>query len=371
MKIAICSNFSYPHTGGSEIVIHQISKRLVSRFNHEVRVYSLNAKGIVPCDGVIYCQSGSFPSLLRSLQAFQPDHTFIYSDCFVHWDEFVKHSHEVPGTKSIAMVGMNHMRGKIGSLRQFLAKQDQFSVITHSACYEDYIGCTSRNIPVRVISNGSDIDEFDKNTYDFRKEKGITAKHILLCVSNFFPGKGQEHLPLVYSQLMKKREDWLSIIICSTVDFRLANTLEKAVRSSMLKMKIPCTIYKDIPREQVVGAFKQSSLFVFPSQKEVSPIVILESQTCKLPWLSLPVGNVRDLKGGLIVPSLARNPLGFAKVTNETIGSFVEQIDRLLSDEAARILLGQEGRKQIEESYDWNKIVDEYNEVFTHARSPS
>lgn len=368
MRIALCSNYSHPNVGGSEKVILQISESMVLKYGHTVRVFSLNVKNSIEYNGVSYCSCNSFPNLLHSLIKFQPDHTLVYSDCFVYWDEFVKHSHEVPGRKSIALVGMNHMRSKLGSLIRFREKLNQFTVITHSNIYDDYITCSCNNIPVTVIPNGIGLREFDNNTSDFRKKYSVSDKHIILCVSNYFPGKGQEYLTPIYLKLKEKRSDWVAVMISSTVNFGFAGILEKNVKNSMSIAKIPVKFFKDLPREDVVGAFKQASVFAFPSQKEVAPIVVIEAQACCLPWVSMPVGNVRDLRGGVVAPYSVRNHLGFIKCTGETQQFFVNKIDELISNEEKRVLLGGAGRKQIVEDYNWDKIADKYNEVFSNAR---
>ena len=75
MRLGICSNFSFPSVGGSEVVIHHIAKRLVKDYDYEVIVFAFNVDKEVIYEGVKYikCQKGVF--FLNQIN--ECDHLFI------------------------------------------------------------------------------------------------------------------------------------------------------------------------------------------------------------------------------------------------------------------------------------------------------
>ena len=369
MKLAIACNHSFPHIGGSEKVIHQIAQYLTIYFKWDVSIFSRFINKKIDHEGVKYipCKNG----FVSQLKKHKPDHTLIYSDCFNYWDDFLNHIESIPGTKSVALVGMNHMVGNRGSFKTFLSKAraGKITSITHSDNYQDYIKCVSNNIDVCVIPNGVDISEFDNNKTNFRNEYNLDDRKIILCVSNYFPGKGQEHLLRVFSDLKKRiyQNNWQCVMISSTVNFLPSRILHKRVKNSMKQLGNNIKFIHDISRKHVVAAFNSASVFVFPSQKEVAPLVLLESQACKLPWIAMPVGNARLLDGGIILPSPGANRLGFASYSDETYTAFTDEIVSLLFNEERNKEIGDKGRSQIESKLNWSKIVEQYNEVFSRA----
>jgi glycosyltransferase involved in cell wall biosynthesis len=370
MKLAIACNHSFPHIGGSEKIVHQIAEHMTRLFDWDVCVFSRSIIKKIDHEKVRYIPCQKTPDgFISQLKKFGPDHTLVYSDCFNYWDDFLKNLEFISGTKSISLVGMNHMAGRRGSFKMFLSKarDGRIMTITHSDNYRDYIKCSTSGIDVNVIPNGVDISEFDSDEINFRDVYNLDNRNIILCVSNYFPGKGQEHLPRVLLGL-KKRHDWQCIMISSSVNFMPSKILQKHVKRLMKPLGNNVKFIQDIPRSHIVAAFNSASMFVFPSQKEVAPLVLLEAQACRLSWIAMPVGNARLLNGGIILPSPGLNKLGFSSYSPETYRVFTNEIETLLDDPTRRKTLGSNGRNQIECEFNWSIIADQYNEVFSNAK---
>jgi glycosyltransferase involved in cell wall biosynthesis len=361
MKVVICCNHSYPHCGGSETVIKNMAEYGVY-YGHKVIVLSRTVKDPFKHNGVKYqpCPANA-DQFLNHLKKIDPDHVHVYSDCFTYWPDILKNAENIKATKSIALVGMNYMLQSQGRLKQFVKKHHQFTVITHSDKYVDYKKCQVKNIPVTVIPNGVDVREFDNNQETFLKKD----KYNILCVSNFFPGKGQEHLIHILKLLANKRDDFRAIFMSSTVNFPYSCILSRAAKRALESSSFDYKFYVDKDREKVVAAFNEADVFAFPTQKEVAPLVALEAQASRTPWVSLPVGNMRELRGGIIIPYHSIDQHGYARYSHDTYEKFVEEIDNLLNNDFSRQILGDEGRQQVLDNYDWSIIGQKYNEVFT------
>jgi glycosyltransferase involved in cell wall biosynthesis len=119
------------------------------------------------------------------------------------------------------------------------------------------------------------------------------------------------------------------------------NTLDPSKRDRVI-------LRVGVPREQISGIVKSSSIYMMTSTWEAFPISILEAMAAGVPYISSDVGIVKYLGGG-IVP--------------KTQDEFVQNLERLASDDAYRIGLGEEGRKEACEKYKISKKVDQLEEI--------
>lgn len=357
MKIVICCNHSFPHVGGSEKVVQQIAESSVA-FDHNVYVISRSLTKDLVNNNVKYVKcANSGIDFIKQLKKLNPDHIHVYSDCFLYWNDII-HAN-IDATKSIALVGMNHMRESRRTMQAFLRNKDEFTVITHSDNYVDYNKCLAKGVSPVVIPNGVDIEEFDHNTTEFNKK----GKKTVLCVSNFFPGKGQDHLVKILDLLANKRDDFRAVFVSTSINFAFARILERQVKNLLQNSKFEYDFLQNISREQTVAAFKHADVFAFPSQKEVAPLVLIESQAARVPWVSLPVGNARELKGGVIVPHAGIDSRGYARYSNDCYDNYTKNLDDMLNGLNVDGLVS-EGREQVEKIYSWSKIGSLYNKVF-------
>jgi len=368
MRIVIVANHSYPHVGGTEIVIQSIAEGLSRKFGHKCFIISKSLnKNMIKHNGVkiIKCYN-KFDNFLGQLESLSPDRILVYSDCFCFWPDLLKIAPYFPNNAkcSLFTVGLNFLLSKPQKLSLFKDKKVSFQVITHSDNYIDYIKCKSIDIPVNVVHNGVDLSEFVLKGESFKKKYKIKTKKIVLCVSNFFPGKGQDYLLPILNNTYRKLGDFTAVFICTSVNFFVANNIKQNFQRKLKQLKIPSVLLLDIPRQDVVNAFLESDVFVFPSLKEVAPVVILEAMSAKLPWIALPVGNIPQLSGGMMVPTRGKNSQGFYFFGAETQVNFEQRIVDILTDTALGLKLGQEGRQLIEEQYNWDVIIPKYNDLF-------
>jgi glycosyltransferase involved in cell wall biosynthesis len=370
MKLGIFSNFgsgnklSGSHEGGSECVLKHVSEILTSDYNYKVSIYAYNYHQQSICDGVNLIPCKRDGSILIS-QINENDAVLVYSDSTWNMGDIIRNIKNIDCKVSLALVGAYFLQSH-PDIADILKKNiNKFNLITHSSITPDYKWCIDNNLPVRVISNGIDLKEFD-NDINFREKYKIKEKYIILNVSNFFFGKNQIILPLICNKLSKYIDDFIFVQISSTIDYKYDKIfLEKTKRLSSGKI----LFLRDIPREDTVAAFKCSDLFLQTSQKEVAPLVILESRAAGLPWISMDVGNVESIPGGIIINNPIYDEKGYKIVSDKIIDKFVSNIKYVLlgasaiTGQSIRKELIRDGQKNIE-AIDWKEIVSEYNEVF-------
>jgi len=371
MRLVVGVNHAAPfHVGGSEKVVEQITESMSNDYGMDCHVLAKYADGVVTRNGVKIQKTRDQESVfLRQLEDLKPDHFHVYSDSFVYWSSVVRNAEKIKADKSIALVGMNYMRSNPEIGRLFKTKKDQFKVIAHSENYLDYQTCDAMDIPVNVIPNAINLTEFCDQGISFRKKYGIKTENLILCVSNFFPGKGQEHLHFILRSLWDRRKDFTAVFVCSTVNFQPANVLRMRHSQVMSKAPYPNRVLVDISRSDTIQAFRESDLFAFPSQIEVAPLVILEAMSVGLPWVSLNVGNVPTLSGGTVVYGEKKSQ-GKWQYSVSMYKDFTDKLDILLSDNELRKQRGEEGKQQILAKYDWSQVRKQYYKIFTGEESP-
>jgi glycosyltransferase involved in cell wall biosynthesis len=362
MQIGISVNHSFPHCGGSEKVVQQISESLVSSFSVGCHVFSGTTKKTFTHNGVNYhpvVDRGQ--AFIKDTQNAGIDSMLVYSDYFKHWPIMVNNPKKLGYKLTLATVGLNASLDKPLLLKRLKDYKDHISVITHSDNYQDFQVCKAKSITPTVIPNGVDLKEFDIEFGSFRKKYDLQDKKIILCVSNFFPGKGQEYLPEICKRL--KVKDYCLVMVYSTPSFQAAQILEQRFTAIATREGVIYKMCKDLPREDVVSAFVDSDAFVFPTQKEVAPLVVLESMAAKTPWVSMPVGNVRKLAGGVIIPSNGKDPLGNCVYNNDVYDMFAEYLTKIINDEDFSRSLSDQGFSLVESDYNWDRIFKSYYDI--------
>jgi glycosyltransferase involved in cell wall biosynthesis len=248
---------------------------------------------------------------------------------------------------------------------EYLSRYDE--VIYLSDCYQDRRFAEEHGLsPGVVIGNGADEAEFGTRTTGFRDAHGVAEKRLFICVANLMPLKGQK---LVYDAFMRaKVDDAALVFLGSEVNRYVSGRMRTApgrletlrrrkniLRYERERLVLPSRpgttvlVLAGVPRDLVVGAYHEADLFLFGSQVECAPLVILEAMASRTPWISTPVGNVADLAGGIVVADE---------------NGMAEQIDRLSGDALARSDLAERGHDAWKTSYTWEAVADKYDLLY-------
>ncbi|HUS51057.1 MAG TPA: glycosyltransferase, partial [Candidatus Paceibacterota bacterium] len=124
---------------------------------------------------------------------------------------------------------------------------------------------------------------------------------------------------------------------------------------------------RNIPREDVLAAFCQSRLFLSASGKEVFPITILECMASRLPWVSMDVGIVEQMKGGWVIKNTKVDDKGYKVFTKDILDKYVNKVSSLLGGDRLQEDISDildEGEREIEEIYNWKNICEKYYNIF-------
>src|SRR5262249_54379738 len=144
-----------------------------------------------------------------------------------------------------------------------------------------------------VIPNAAAEEEFLPPAIGFREKYGIKTLHMILCVANHYHQKGHAQVIRWFKAL--NRADATLVIIGQNV---AGECYAQCVASAQDARNI--LLLTDAPREWVVSAYKEADLFLFGSEVECFPLVILETMAARTPFVATDAGNVAELPGGVV-----------------------------------------------------------------------
>jgi glycosyltransferase involved in cell wall biosynthesis len=117
-------------------------------------------------------------------------------------------------------------------------------------------------------------------------------------------------------------------------------------------------VLADPPRGGVLEAYADADVFLFCSRVECSPIVLFEALAAGLPFVSVDVGNAREIAawsgGGVVVQS-----------DDDLPGA----VGALLADSERRRELGERGRAAWRQHFTWEAVAARYEAVYAKVRA--
>ncbi len=361
--------FYAPHTGGAEEVIRQLSERLARR-GHQVTVATtkLPERNFSELNGVEIKEFDVAGNFARGFQGkdinryidFTSSNQFdvMFNYAAQQWATdlaFISLKSPVAGRVNfIAPCGYSALSdAKTLRLPQFakyfneiipayLPKYD--AAIYHSSLYKDYEYAQNHGFTNSIIiPNGTCEEEFStRPILDFRQKYGISTKYLGLCVANFYPAKGHQRVIEAVRQM--NRPDFTLVFVGKE------GQLLPQLKAQAVGLNICFCV--NIPREDTVAAYQSADLFLFGSEVEASPLVIIEAKASATPFITTDCGNVREWKGGVVC----------------TPNKMASYANALLDNESARKQIAQEGWTEWKEKLTWESVVDQYEKLFLNVR---
>lgn len=376
MKIAMLVPYFFPHFGGTEKYVKDLSMELVSR-GHDVTIISNNvpkeagAPSEEVMDGIkikrlnavnfVYLPV-SFEFNLKMLDGFDLVHTHCPSFGFTR---AVRNRLKVPHvvtyhcdtTMSEKFLGLRMPKFVIKSVefltnlyaKMILPKVD--AIITTTESYAS-TSPVMKNFPHHAVPIGIHYELFDES----RKKQGITEnsrdKKKVLFLGRLAANKGIDYLVHAIPLVVKEVPD-AKFVICGEGEEK--PHVEAYIDQVGVRKHIE--FKGKVNLDQMVELYSTSAMFVFPSinRLEAFGIVQLESMACFTPVVAsnIPgVNNVMDPgESGLLVEPRDSEALAQA-------------IIKILKDPSLAERMGRRGRKLVEEKYNWNAIGDKIEAIY-------
>jgi glycosyltransferase involved in cell wall biosynthesis len=375
MKILQITPYYLPHTGGLEQYVFNLSTYLVKQ-GHQVDVLTSD----IPVGSKNEESNGIFITRLKSYG--EPLRNPIIPDIFFLKDlnnYDVINLHTIYGFSSIVawvknnqiktpMVLTHHGKLQFGSYfrdivvnvyecsiaKKILNTIDCSIALTSSdAHFLSTLGVEKERI--RIIPNGIDTSEFEPfynlDPLVIRESLGLKNKFILLYVGVITHRKGIKYLIRAMSEIRNKfsPEEIVLLIIGSGPDVK---SIKELIKGMNLEKYI--FVKGKVSHQELMHYYRAASLFVLPSISEGMPTVILEAFYFDLPVITTDIPALRDSFKDMAILVPPKNDKALA-----------DAIITLYKDSEMADRLSSMGKEKVVNTYSWEKIVHEYEDLYT------
>lgn len=207
----------------------------------------------------------------------------------------------------------------------------------------------------KIIHLPNGINEYEYKNYDkknFRQKYGLGASKIILFVGRLNLIKGVDLLLDAFCNIYNQFPDYQLVI--AGPDEGLRKQLENRISESGLNDRVKLIGY--LHSKDKVSAYQSSNLLVIPSRSEAMSIVVLEA----------------GISGKAV---LITNKCGFniiekidgGKVVEPSIEGIEDGMIELLSNEANLNKMGANLNDYVKQNYLWEKISNDYINLFRTA----
>lgn len=259
--------------------------------------------------------------------------------------------------RSLFKVMRNARKLRLRAILEALAWKVVFKILdspsTHILCLSPVVagefsklGLNGRIIPI-YPGNGINYDEIFLLSQE-RVEKKYDA---IYAAGNFHPQKGIFDAIKIWENVIKEHPEF-KLAIAGVVHYKrpfVIDELNALIKDLGLQnnVSIICDPFKGMPQKELWKEMKRSKIFLYPSKKDVWPLVIGEALACGLPAI------VYDLPG--IKYAYGDCPTVYLQNVGDVEGAAKMAI-RLLSDYS---LLKDQSRtaQQYAKNHDWNHVV--------------
>lgn len=377
MRVLIFSTAYYPHVGGAEVAIKEITDRLDSGYTFDlitakmqkslpdyerignVDVYRIGS-GNVLLDKLLLTRLGAKKAL--SLHKENPyDVSWAMMASYGGYAACV-FKNLVPDVPFVLTLqeGDDIASRKHGLVaygwRKILKKADRLTVISNylgeEAIKYGYLGPKSELVPnaveVKRFEHGSD---FEPRRKIVREELNFTDQDVVLITTSRLVEKNAVD-DIINS--LKSLPESVKLLIAGVGE------LEKTLRHLVSKEKLDSRVtflgfidQKDLPRY-----LWASDIFIRPSLSEGMGISFLEAMAAKLPVIAPNVGGIKDF--------LFDGQTGFICEVKSP-QSIADQVKRIVSDKELAWVVVENAKKMVDQNYDWQFIAPKMDAVFRKA----
>jgi len=222
---------------------------------------------------------------------------------------------------------------------------------------------------IKVIYNGINLQEYvvtkETSTLD---EYGIDkSKPYVLFVGRITRQKGIIHLV----NAIKYIDPDTQIVLCAgapdTPD--IAKEMEDSVAEVKKTRKNVIWIDKMLEKKEVIQLYSHADVFCCPSIYEPFGIINIEAMACETAVVASAVGGIKEVvvdgETGLLIPLVQQNEAPFEPVNPDKFSrDLANGINMLIKDKGTRETMAKNGRKRVEDYFDWTAIAKQVEELY-------
>ncbi|MHA7842531.1 MAG: glycogen synthase [Winogradskyella sp.] len=222
---------------------------------------------------------------------------------------------------------------------------------------------------IEVVYNGIDLSEYavvkETNvleTYGIDKNKPY-----VLFVGRITRQKGIVHLV----NAIKYIDADTQIVLCAGAPDteEIAKEMEDAVANASKTRDNIFWIDKMLDKKDVIQLYSHADVFCCPSIYEPFGIINIEAMACETAVVASAVGGIKEVvvEGvtGLLIQVVQQTEAPFEPVNPDKFSKdLAEGINKVVSDKELREKMAKNGRKRVEEFFDWKAIAKQTKDIY-------
>ena len=222
---------------------------------------------------------------------------------------------------------------------------------------------------VQVIYNGINLQEYVVTDKVSTLEKyGIDqSKPFVLFVGRITRQKGIIHLV----NAVKYIDPDTQIVLCAGAPDtpEIAKEMEDSVAA--VKKDRDNVIWIDVmlEKEEVIQLYSHADVFCCPSIYEPFGIINIEAMACETAVVASAVGGIKEVvvhgETGILVPLEQQKEAPFEPVDADQFSrDLADGVNQLISNKELTSQMAKNGRKRVEETFDWIAIAKQVEELY-------
>jgi alpha-maltose-1-phosphate synthase len=222
---------------------------------------------------------------------------------------------------------------------------------------------------IKVIYNGINLQEYvvTKETSTLEAYGIDQSKPYVLFVGRITRQKGIIHLV----NAIKYIDSDTQIVLCAgapdTPD--IAKEMEDSVAEVKKTRKNVIWIDKMLEKKEVIQLYSHADVFCCPSIYEPFGIINIEAMACETAVVASAVGGIKEVvvngETGILVPLEQQTEAPFEPVNPDKFSrDLANGVNTLINNKALREAMAKNGRKRVEDYFDWTAIAKQVEELY-------
>lgn len=222
---------------------------------------------------------------------------------------------------------------------------------------------------IKVIYNGINLQEYvvTEDTSALENYGIDKSKPYVLFVGRITRQKGIIHLV----NAIKYIDPDTQIVLCAGAPDtpEIAKEMENSVNEVKKKRNNVIWIDKMVNKKEVIQLYSHADVFCCPSIYEPFGIINIEAMACQTAVVASAVGGIKEVvvhgETGLLVPLEQQNEAPFEPVNPDKFSrDLAEGVNKLIKNKELRDTMARNGRKRVEETFDWTAIAKQVEELY-------
>ncbi|GAA4942408.1 glycogen synthase [Algibacter agarivorans] len=222
---------------------------------------------------------------------------------------------------------------------------------------------------IHVIYNGINLQQYittsETSTLD---EYGIDkTKPYVLFVGRITRQKGIIHLV----NAIKYIDSDTQIVLCAGAPDtpEIGKEMEDAVNEVKKTRDNVIWIDKMVTKEEIIQLYSHAHVFCCPSIYEPFGIINIEAMACDTAVVASAVGGIKEVvvhgETGLLIPLEQQKEAPFEPIDPDKFSrDLADGVNKVINDKALRETMAKNGRKRVEDYFDWIAIAKQVEELY-------